>query len=315
MKITIIAPFTFGYIDTLVERLRENPSVQVTFINFNNFTFRYNSTFERISNFYLKSFKKRNLKKEFYSGEIWKIVNAQPHQNCIMIIRPDKLTRKLLLDLSSKTSKLISYFFDGIENFPEKIDLLPLFNEVYTYDKTDAKNFNLNFNTNYIPNDIKNPSGATTRGVFNISSFDERFSLLERLSKQLTSMGYPFRFIVRKKKVIYRENIAIVSNYLPLEEVKKYIEEAEILLDIQKENQSGLSFRVFEALGYEKKLITTNEDVKTYDFYDPNNILVIDKKDLQIPESFLKNPYRPVAEKIKSNYRRDAWIKKVLGVE
>ncbi|UJH92197.1 hypothetical protein LZ575_06385 [Antarcticibacterium sp. 1MA-6-2] len=313
MKITIIAPFTFGYIEALVAELAAKPSVEVTLINTGEFRFKYQSVFERVYNVYLKVIKSKNLKIQFQSREIVKILNEQPPQDIIMVIRPDKLERSLLGTLRKYSSKLISYYFDSVSNFPQKIKLIPLFDEVYSYDKEDAQKYNLKFITNYIPYDSSG-SKEVSGGVFNISSYDRRFPVLVTLANQLKQMNYPFKFIVRKEKLIKVPDIEIVKEYIPLTEVKKLIEEAEVLLDIQKENQMGLSFRVFEALGYDKKLITTNQDIKTYDFYDSDNILVLDKENLQIPESFLKKQYKEVPEKIKEKYRRKAWSKEVFGI-
>lgn len=314
MKITIIAPFTFGYIDALAQKLEEKPSVNLTFIKTENFSFKYSSTFERFYNFYLKTFKKRNIKTEFYSSEIWKIVSKQSHQDFILVIRPDKLKKDLLINLSSRTSRLVSYYFDGIDNFPEKIALIPFFDEVYSYEKKDVKNYQLKFITNFIPAD-NFKSKKKPKGVFNISSYDERYDILESLAAQFIELKYPFKIIVRKEKPVRSKDLEIIENYLSLEEVMNYMEDAAILLDIQKEGQQGLTFRVFEALGYEKKLITTNKDIATYDFYNPQNILIIEKDDIHIPREFIKGEYKPVPKEIVAKYRRDTWIKDVFGVE
>src|SRR5690606_22427697 len=120
--------------------------------------------------------------------------------------------------------------------------------------------------------------------------------------------------IVRKEKPLNSENIKVVKDYISLKEVINYMEGSTILLDIQKENQEGLSFRVFEALGYEKKLITTNKDIVNYDFYNPNNILIIDRENPHIPKTFLDSSYSTVSENIIKKYRRESWIQQVFGI-
>ena len=62
-------------------------------------------------------------------------------------------------------------------------------------------------------------------------------------------------------------------------------------MEIQRTEQVGLSFRIFEALGHRKKLITTNKDIVNYDFYHPQNILVVDENTIEIPEEFVTSPY------------------------
>ena len=51
------------------------------------------------------------------------------------------------------------------------------------------------------------------------------------------------------------------------------------------------------ALGMRKKSITTNLDIKEYDFYDKNNILIIDRKNPIINKEFLETNYHELRMK------------------
>jgi hypothetical protein len=99
---------------------------------------------------------------------------------------------------------------------------------------------------------------------------------------------------------------------MPLSEVNDYINRSKVLLDINRLGQIGLTFRVFESLGLEKKLITTNADIKNYDFYNPNNILIIDEKNPVIPAAFFENEYEKIPESILQKYTLKGWTKTVI---
>jgi hypothetical protein len=72
--------------------------------------------------------------------------------------------------------------------------------------------------------------------------------------------------------------------------------------------------RTFEALGAGKKLITTNEHIKDADFYNPNNIHVIHRREtLNIPSSFLNTEYTPLKNNIYEKYSLQNWIKQIFG--
>lgn len=74
----------------------------------------------------------------------------------------------------------------------------------------------------------------------------------------------------------------------------------------------GLTMRTFETLGASKKLVTTNAQVRDYDFFDPSNILVIDRKlPPRIPDSFLETAYVPARADIYAKYSLQGWIKDV----
>ncbi|WP_353140527.1 hypothetical protein, partial [Pseudopedobacter sp.] len=85
-----------------------------------------------------------------------------------------------------------------------------------------------------------------------------------------------------------------------------------LLIDVQIQSQSGLSFRIFESIGYDKKIITTNKDVANYEFYDPNNILIWNNQSAQECLAFYRSPYRPLPKEVKEKYALDNWIKFVL---
>ena len=69
-----------------------------------------------------------------------------------------------------------------------------------------------------------------------------------------------------------------------------------------------------EALGYKKKLITTNETVKFYDFYHPNNIFIYNGENHDELTEFLKLPYFPIDENIRKKYSFANWIRYILDI-
>ena len=93
-----------------------------------------------------------------------------------------------------------------------------------------------------------------------------------------------------------------------------YIKKSKVLLDVNRNGQEGLTFRVLESLGLNKKLITTNSDIINYDFYNPNNILVINEKKPVIPISFFETNYEEIPKEIFEKYTLEGWVEKILNV-
>jgi hypothetical protein len=58
-------------------------------------------------------------------------------------------------------------------------------------------------------------------------------------------------------------------------EIVDVVRSSRAVLDIQHFKQTGLTMRTLETLGAGKKLITTNPDVKQYDFYDKDRVMVL----------------------------------------
>ena len=65
-----------------------------------------------------------------------------------------------------------------------------------------------------------------------------------------------------------------------------------------------------EAIFFNKKLITTNKDVKNSMFYDPNNILIVDLDNVHSNEllDFYMKEFHPYSSKIRNYYSFESWV-------
>ena len=73
--------------------------------------------------------------------------------------------------------------------------------------------------------------------------------------------------------------------------------------------------RCIETMGAKRKLITTNGHIAEYDFYDPNNILIVDRQNPVVPPSFTTSPYRDIPVETYDRYRIDRWLETILEAE
>ena len=88
-----------------------------------------------------------------------------------------------------------------------------------------------------------------------------------------------------------------------------------IIIDVSHPKQTGLTLRCLETLGAGRKLITTNRDIIHYDFYDPQNICVIDSEKIEVPDEFLKADYHPVTQEIYKKYSLSSWLDVLFGLK
>jgi hypothetical protein len=312
-RIALITTHSFGYLDFLVRKLNKAQNVDLTYINIDTIPFSYKNSFSRLINFFLKLAGFPSLKEKNKTIYIKKVIQEGDLFDQILIIRPDKLEQKALLFLRENAIQMSCFLFDGIENFKEQKRTLSFFDTVYSYDKGDVEKFNFQFLTNYIY-DEQIETKKISNLVFNISSFDDRFPFLEKLADYFSKERISFRFIVKKDRIFSHRNIEISNRYLPISEVKNIIASSLVLVDIQQKNQDGLTFRIFEALGYKKKLITNNQDIVTYDFYNPNNIFVISESNYEVPRSFFETDFVEIDSAILDKYKLDNWIFEVFKV-
>lgn len=144
--------------------------------------------------------------------------------------------------------------------------------------------------TNYIylshlPKEKQSPSND----LFYITSYDKkRLGQIFVLDKKLADLKVKSQFIIVGKKAwkkilqtkFFPDRSSSVTFRTQRTDPRNMIESYQnctAILELMREGQNGLSFRVFEAIAMEKKIITDNENIKNYDFYNPDNILVLDK--------------------------------------
>ena len=116
------------------------------------------------------------------------------------------------------------------------------------------------------------------------------------------------------RKTYPDDSITIIDKIIDFEENINRARQARVLIDFVIDEHKGLSFRTFEALGYQQKLITTNPQVKYYDFYHPNNFLIWDGYDFAALDDFLEKPYVQVDESIRKKYSFGNWINYILKI-
>jgi hypothetical protein len=314
MKITIISFDNWGFNSHIATALKKDGH-SVRHINFSTFTYKYPNILFRYYNFVLKTIFKKNIKNIHYGKEILKRLKENNEvQDIILTIKADFIDPKSILEFKKYTKKSIAYFNDGTSRCPKIIRVIPNFDEVYSFEKEDCEKYNLKFMTNWIYPIQSKPKQSIDYQIFNISSKDKRSPIISKITTVLKKKNINYKVIVFDTENKDRDpNIEYTTKHIPLSEVNNYIHNAQVLLDINRKGQKGLTFRVFESLGLEKKLITTNTDIKNYDFYTPKNILIIDEKNPNIPLDFFNNEYDKIPEEVLKKYTIEGWITQVLN--
>lgn len=276
--------------------------------------YHYKSKKEKIANFLFKTFLNRNVKKIYHDQVIeQRLAVLQDRYDLIFIIRPDLLSNYHLSFIKSKTSNFIAYYWDSMVFFPRKKDIISFFDKVYSFDSQDCKENNFDLLTNfyyYEPEPVK-----TDKMVFCISHLEKRrFQLFNEMGKFLEENQITFRFLTKQSKnKLKSPYIEYLEETIPYAEMLQLLNHYEVILDITKPLQNGLSFRILESIGMNKKIITNNRSVMEYDFYNPNNILVVDFDNLSIPKSFFETPFEPIDEVIKQKYHLRSFVTTIVN--
>lgn len=313
-KILFITFDLSGYYDCIINELKLQYS-DVDYYNLADYkNVPYTGFTQRAKSFYYKNFKGLKLKNFYKYNPIIEEV-ADKTYDITLIVRPDLFFDSQLKILKEISGTLLAYYHDSINNITRKKDVIHFFDKVYSYEKVDVKKYSLNFIPNFIYILDYNKKDITSTSFFTIMSKDYRFNNLEKLSTYIKNKQYNYKFLVHSdKEQPKHETIQYIQDRKNNNQVLEYINQFKIIVDIHKYGiQDGLTFRVFESLFFKKKLITSNLDIKNYDFYNPNNIFIIeDFNSINIPDSFFQTPYTNIPIDVYNNYHYSNWLKTIL---
>lgn len=250
----------------------------------------------------------------------------------ILIIRGEytPINSLKLLKKTFPKAKLILYMWDSILN-NKKIEIKwPYFDRVITFDKKDYLEYQdkLDFLPLYYYEDFL-PTSTASEMEYDIgfigTGHGDRIRIMNEVKKQCEEKGlriYSFMFLPHKLVYFYNKvtnpafKNAKMSDFtyekLPFEKVYEIYDKSKCVLDIESITQTGLTMRTLEIIGLHKKLITTNPDIVNYDFYNENNIQMMDRNHPKVDVEFINRKYQELDASIYKQYSLESWLKNVL---
>lgn len=321
-KITVISFDHWNYDVHIVNALNKlgHDSTHVKIGNF-----KHKSLSSRIQNTFSKIFLGKNPKHYKRQEYILETLSSLGYQDKILVINPELIDLKYHLEIKKFTKAYIAYLYDSVARCP--VDHLlkeNVFDTIFSFDKDDCKNYNFRETSNYIYFSLeKQKTQNVNTDYIYIGSIDERLNDLEKIGDYLKSKNKTFKFYaIGKKAFVYNlkkvftgklNNIIFKRERFSQNETLELYKKSNTLIDIVRKDQSGLSFRIFEALGLDKNIITNNENVYNYDFYDNKKIQIIKTNnfDFLVFDNTLKNSY---PKEIKEKYHINTWVRHVFNL-
>jgi hypothetical protein len=249
----------------------------------------------------------------------------------VLIIKGEGVTVETLKKIREFNceSKITLYLWDGIQNVPGAVDLSQAVDDVFTFDTKDALKYGfklqpLFFVRNTVP--LVSELEAKWPISFVGSVHSDRLKVVSRFREGLKSPEVMFVFIYFPSRLQFwfrkifdpcfhkfsKQEVSLKS--LDKETIESIFTSSKAVLDVQHPRQMGLTMRTIESLALGKKLITTNQTITEYPFYDPANILVIDRKNPVMPDDFLTTPMAPEKIVMMQNYEVKDWIRNILSI-
>lgn len=165
----------------------------------------------------------------------------------------------LIEKYADNNAKLIFYYWNNVRDDINPLKFSDRWDKV-SFDFNDSQKFNLRYVGGYYIPQKTDRKNEISSDVFFIGINKGRFPTLISLENELRNAGLkPLFILVSKIKSFFSSRYSQPYSYL---DVVKFIHGTKCILDITKTKQIGLTLRTYEAIYYNKKLITFNKTKK-----------------------------------------------------
>lgn len=324
-KILFLSPQFFSY-EKLLKRALEHKGAMVTFFDERPSNTTVGKTLLRINRKLVN-----HQIKHYYQRIIDQIKNQSFDYILICQAEATPIFFLEFLREHFSDSRRILYLWDSVRNKINTVEKIPFFSRIYSFDHQDCERYNWQFRPLFFDesySEIANSKDTTKPDLFFVGTIhSDRYLILEKIKKSFVKqhkdvfyfyyipsklMFYYYKYV---KKIIPKSEIGDFHyRPLPQQTLQRKLAGARVVVDIQHPQQTGLTMRTIEMLGANKKVITTNQDIVHYDFYNPKNICVVDRKHVSVPSTFLESTYQPIPSVIYQHYSISYFLDDLLGL-
>lgn len=327
-KVLLLLPDDYSLYNLIESNVRNMGYEPVTILH-NSVRFKYKNLFHRLYNVYRKlidgnNLYKKKLVKDTIAQELVKKIDFFERFDYCLVLRSDFFHDSVLLKAQEKSTKIVSYHYDGLKDNLVVLNNIGFFDKFFVFDKADLvlnKKLELSHNFYFDYDDSTSQNSKYDiyfLGFYNKGREKMIFSFLKHAKIILDNILFEVVFppAERENKKRYEANhINCLNNVIPFYDYINNIKESRYIVDFLIDKHEGLSFRIFEGIKYKKKVITTNGAVINYDFYHPNNFLVINEENLSADslKKFFELPYQEIDPKIRLKYSFTGWFNTIFN--
>lgn len=213
------------------------------------------------------------LKKIFYNRKIKKCTDS------VIIVFDSGMTADFLcwIKENQPDKKLIFWYWNPIRT-TISLSSIPNGYTVWTYSRKEAADNNVLFHEQFFVGEDE-AENVDEGYVFFIGKDKGRFNEIKQYEKILKEKGIPTKFIVvSDRRKIIKKDKEHLNKPLDYKSVQELIKKCHVVFDYCLNKEDGLSLRPLEAVKYDKLLVTNNQSVLWADFYNVDDIFLLNQK-------------------------------------
>lgn len=316
-SILFIAPSFFNYHNIIIAELNRR-GYEVTYLADRPFK----NSFLKLISKYLPF-----LIYKYVEIQNYRIINTKNKFDIILVINGQTLSQNYYNKLykHSPAARKILYIWDSISNRKHILTTLSFFQRILSFDPLDCLKYNFQYSPLFYPN-LENKSRSENilyDFAFIGTMHSDRMVVLNKIFKELNQFRI-FKYLYIQSRFVFYIRKFFQGSYakskisdfnfesIDYSSLLDILQASSTIIDIEHTSQTGLTIRSIEALGMNKKLITTNSDIVNYDFYNKSNILVVDRNNILIPNDFIKSKYVIPSKNILMKYSIESWLNRIL---
>lgn len=165
---------------------------------------------------------------------------------------------------------------------------------VYSFQKSDCKKHGFHYvNTLYSCVDLSEYKTGVSSDVYFVGADKNRMKEVYNVYSRLSLMGFHCRFVViiKPKNLVEYElkykGIEFRTKRIGYKEILSDISSTKCILELCQQGQDGLTMRFYEALFYNKYLLTNNLSARNHPFFNSNYMMIFN--DTEEIVSFFKD--------------------------
>lgn len=333
-KILLLMPSFFNYTELLINELK-NRGAHVDFIENKQLAFDFVSPKCKFRSLRKLVFTIFDLKWHYLKKRI-DLTKKYDYFFCINGFLFDK---RIIEKLKGKNPniKTILYLWDSMEMFEWK-NISKHFDTSFTFDPIDAKKMQIEYLANFYPKNIDLYNDSVKNNIFFVGTqHSDRYDVIKKIDNCNYVSMINVKLLIKYKNIIHTKlvyvflrtlntpfSISYTKNYELVERIRKdsfliynslnsetilnLMKESRFVLDIQAPSQVGIPHQMMIALAMGKQIITTNEWIKNYNFYNPKQILIIDRNNPILLKTFLESDFQADINDEVKNSRIDNWV-------
>lgn len=326
-KLLLIAPLFFNYYKEMIKEV-ELLGYEVDYICDAPSNSNISKAIGRINKNLIKG-----TTKKYFNEKVLPLIQSKKYDYVLVVggmtfaFTPDMVGQ--IKDMNPQ-AKFAMYQWDSEKNLPYSTEIHKYFDALYSFDLNDCREMTkytfLPLFYTRIYEEIgkekvdKYEYNCSYVGTAHPQKFKDVNAMSDAL-KVIMPKQFVYHYMPSKLKYIYHKVLApefkkakmsdFQTEKVPSNEMMRIFKESKCILDAPQAGQTGLTIRTIECLGAKRKMVTTNADIKKYDFYNESNILVFDGT-INKNSKFFTNDFEEISEEIYKKYSLREWLKYML---